>query len=354
MARNTRTTTRTDPYRRISRHYDLSISQLRLKAGGSRGNQPPPVMARSAANSVTTPLRRRSNPRRRFAIALSMPGAEMQLPAIPQLRLSWRMVSLAMTIVVGAALYMYWNTPLYTVKGAEINGLKRLTPLEVNTILGISGQPIFMVDAEKIQHTLETEFPEFSTVETSVSLPASVVINVTERVPVAIWRQDGRSMYIAADGVAFPSRTQEVDPSLLMIEASTNPPAPAPVPTVDAILDELYSTGEEVSLVLSPTNETAEPLTRNFMKPDMVANLMTVAEQAPSGVPIVYDAQHGLGWTDPGGWQVYFGAPEDIQMKLRVYAALIAQLDQDDTLPRLISVEYVHAPYYQLEHKRDG
>ena len=97
-----------------------------------------------------------------------------------------------------------------------------------------------------------------------------------------------------------------------------------------------------------------EAVNRNFMKPDMVANLLVIAEKAPSGVPIVYDANHGLGWTDPGGWQVYFGALEDIQMKMRVYEALLAQLDQDDTLPRLISVEYVHAPYFQLEQKRDG
>ena len=257
MARNTRTTTRTDRNRHISRHFDLSTSQLRLKAGGSRGSQPPPVMARSSTSTATTPLRRRAKPRRRFAIALPMPGAEMQLPAIPQVRLSWRLASLALTILVGAALYLYWNTPLYTVTGAEISGLKRLTPLEVNTVLGVSGEPIFMVDAETIQQTLETEFPEFSAVETSVSLPASVVISVTERVPVAIWRQDGRSVYVAADGVAFPSRGQEIDPSLPVIEASANPPAPAAVPAVDEILDKLNGTEEEVSLALPPANDAA-------------------------------------------------------------------------------------------------
>ncbi len=349
MARNTRTTTRTDPNRRISRHYDLSISQMRLKAGGTRGSQPPPVMARSSTSSVTAPTRRRSKPRRRFAIALPMPGAEMQLPAIPQLRLSWRLVSLALSLLVAAALYLYWNTPTYTVSGAEINGLQRLSPLEVNTVLGITGQPIFMVDAESIQQTLETEFPEFSAIETSVSLPASVLITVTERVPVAIWRQDGRSLYIAEDGVGFPSRNQEEGSLLPVVEASANPPAPAPVQTVDEILDELYGTEEEVDVELTRPSEKSEPVSRNFMKPEMVANLLTVAEQAPSGVPIIYDTKHGLSWTDPGGWQVYFGALEDIEMKLNVYEALLAQLDQDDTLPRLISVEYVHAPYYQLE-----
>jgi hypothetical protein len=283
-----------------------------------------------------------------------MPGAEVQFPAIPQLRLSWRLVSLGLTILVGAALYLYSNTPMYTVKGAEISGLQRLTPLEVNTVLGIAGQPIFMVNASSIQQTLETEFPEFSAIETRVSLPASVTISVTERIPVAVWRQDNRTLFVAADGIAFPSRSQEVDPTLPVIEASTNPPAPAAVPTVDNILDELYGTGEEVSIELTPTKGAEEVVDRNFMKPEMVANLLTIAEHAPKGVPIVFNAEHGLGWTDPGGWQVYFGALKDIENKLRVYDALLAHLDQEDTLPKLISVEYVHAPYYQLEQKRDG
>lgn len=354
MARSTRTSTRTDPNRRISRHYDLSVNQLRLKTGGSRSSQPPPVMARSTASNAAIPVRRRAKPRRRFAVALPMPGAEMQFPAIPQVRLSWRVVSFVLTILVGAALYIYWNTPLYTVSGAEISGLERLTPLEVNTILGIAGQPIFMVDADAIQETLEAEFPEFSAVETSVSLPASVTIAVTERVPVAIWRQDGRSLYVAADGIAFPARSQEVDPSLPVIEASANPPAPAAVPSAEEILDELNGTTEEATLTLTPTNGSEETLNRNFMRSEMVANLLAIAEHAPKGVPIVYDANHGLGWTDPGGWQVYFGALENIEMKINVYEALLAQLDAEDTMPKLISVEYVHAPYYQLEHKRDG
>ncbi|HWQ84256.1 MAG TPA: FtsQ-type POTRA domain-containing protein [Anaerolineales bacterium] len=355
MARNTRTTTRTDPSRCISRHYDLSTSQLRLKASGSRGSQPPPVMVRSSASNAAAPTRRRTRPRRRFAIALPMAGAEMQLPAIPQLHLTWRIVSLALTVLVGAVLYIYWNTPLYTVKGAEISGLTRITPLEVNTVLGITGQPIFLVDAGNIQQTLETQFPEFSAIETSVSLPDSVVISVTERVPVAVWRQDGRSLYIAADGVAFPSRSQEVDPSLPVIEATANPPAPAAVPTTEEILDKLYGTGEEeLTVNLTPANGAETAVDRNFMKPELVANLLTIAEQAPSGVPIVYSAEHGLGWTDPGGWQVYFGALDNIEMKLHVYGALLAHLDQEDTLPKLISVEYVHAPYFQLEQKRDG
>ena len=354
MARSTRTTTRRDPNRRISRHYDLSINQMRLKTGSGRGNQLPPVMARSAVASPTTPVRRRSKPRRRFAVALPMPGAELQLPAIPQVRLSWRMVSLLLTILLGAALYLYWNTPLYTVAGAEITGLKRITPLEVNTVLGIAGQPIFMVNADAIRQTLETEFPEFSAIEIAVSLPAAVTIEVTERAPVAIWRQDGRSLYIAADGIAFPARSQEVDPTLPVIEASANPPAPAVIPTVDEILDELSGASEETALTLSSSNGADEPLNRNFMKPEMVANLLAIAEHAPPGAPIGYDANHGLTWTDPGGWQVYFGALEDTDMKIRVYEALLAHLDAEDTLPKLISVEYVHAPYYQLEQKRDG
>ena len=64
----------------------------------------------------------------------------------------------------------------------------------------------------------------------------------------------------------------------------------------------------------------------------------------------MYTAGHGLGWKDPRGWEVYFGMNlKDMEMKLRVYKTLVKRLGKEKIQPQLISVEYVHAPYYRLE-----
>jgi hypothetical protein len=65
---------------------------------------------------------------------------------------------------------------------------------------------------------------------------------------------------------------------------------------------------------------------------------------------ILYDQEHGLGWNDPEGWQVYFGQDNgDIEMKLVVYKSLVEKLTQEGIFPTMISVDYVHAPYYRVE-----
>jgi hypothetical protein len=81
----------------------------------------------------------------------------------------------------------------------------------------------------------------------------------------------------------------------------------------------------------------------------MVSAILSMSAQAPAGTPLIYDALHGLGWKDAAGWEVYFGDIRDIEMKLRVYQALVKRLQGEGLQPALISVEYVHSPYYRLE-----
>ena len=64
----------------------------------------------------------------------------------------------------------------------------------------------------------------------------------------------------------------------------------------------------------------------------------------------MYTENRGLGWQDPQGWDVFFGADlNDIEMKLLVYDAIVAYVLREGIQPELISVEFVHAPYYRLE-----
>jgi len=40
---------------------------------------------------------------------------------------------------------------------------------------------------------------------------------------------------------------------------------------------------------------------------------------------------------------------QDMEMKLSVYQAMVDRLQSEGIQPALISVEYVHAPYYRTE-----
>ncbi len=75
-----------------------------------------------------------------------------------------------------------------------------------------------------------------------------------------------------------------------------------------------------------------------------------MSTHAPAGAPILYDSRRGLGWVDPKGWQVYFGSTgSEMEARLKVYEALVQQVSQEGVNPAVISVEFLHAPYYRLD-----
>jgi hypothetical protein len=83
---------------------------------------------------------------------------------------------------------------------------------------------------------------------------------------------------------------------------------------------------------------------------ELVSSILTLSQKIPENSPITYDSQHGIGWFDPRGWQVYFGSDgENMDVKWKVYWKTFKRLKKAGILPALISVEHIHAPYYRLE-----
>lgn len=351
MARSSRPDRRTDQIRgRRSGSARKSASPLKKltqrkssrRTYGYEEPGMPPVMVRGAVPGPTNIKRKRSKIRRRYDVALGVPGAEMRLPSLPQVRLGWRLVSAVMVILLGGLLYYLWTSPLYRVQAAEVGGINRVTSSEVNAALNIANQPIFTLNATQMQEKLSNAFPEFSAVSVQVEMPATVAITVTERIPVLIWHQGSETELVDADGVAFQSQGEAADARLPVVEAKSAPPSPIP--------QAPQSTGIELKDLQPLDAQPVEPQGPNyFMTPDLVKAVLILSKQAPKNTALVYDAQHGLGWKDARGWEVYFGDAQDVRMKLDVYKAIISQLMADDTQPALVSVEYVHAPYYRLE-----
>jgi hypothetical protein len=87
---------------------------------------------------------------------------------------------------------------------------------------------------------------------------------------------------------------------------------------------------------------------RPLLTREMVKAVLLMAQNAPPEALLVYTAEHGLVWQDKRGWSVYFGAPGDIEMKLKVYRSILDHLKSQDTRPEMISVEFLSAPYYRI------
>jgi len=281
----------------------------------------PPVLVRGDLSAMPVQRRSHRTPRRRYDVALNVPGAEVRLPALPTVRLSWRIVSGILVIASLVLLFNFWNSPAFKVKSVDVNGLKRLTSKDINTVINVSGDSIFSVNSQRIIKDLHRAFPEFKSISVEVGLPAKISISIAERQPIISWQNNDSEKWVDAEGVAFPPRGEAG--SLVKIEAKDTPN----VRSQDVVT------------------------TTQFIDPQMVAAILKMAGQAPQGTAMLFDNVHGLGWKDPQGWQVYFGWDmKDMDIKLRVYQAMVNRLKGEGIQPALVSVEYVHAPYYRLEH----
>lgn len=284
-----------------------------------------PVLMRGTISGLpmATP-RRPVKTGRRVDVPLGIPGAEIRLPSIPQIQAGWRLVSAILSLALVALLYLLWTAPVFRIDSVNIQGLQRISAKEVLIELNLEDHPIFSVDPQTLREQIITQFPEFRSVEVSLRLPNKVTIQVEERKPIFVWKQDERTLLVDAEGVAFPLRSENASLPKLVVEASNFP---------QPIQPELQ-------------NELREPL----LPIDLVSGILSISAQIPDGAVLFYDGERGLGWRDPRGWTVYVGESKDLGLKMKIYELMVKKIiKKEEQKPVLISIEYVHAPYYRLE-----
>lgn len=297
----------------------------------------PPMVSRSGR--VYTPRQQARTPergrtaRKRYDVALNTSGAELRLPSVPVVRFGWRLVSGSLVVLLIWAIFAMWNAPQFTVNTVTVEGLERVNQAELINRLGVLDQSIFTVEPALLRDEIAARFSALNDVTVSVSYPAGVLVTAVERQPVIAWVQTGyANWWIDLDGMAFePLGSSE---NLVHVEAL----APPPAPTNDF--------GQADTLQSGPNQAAAQQL----LSPAMVQGILFLDQVGPAGIELIYDQEHGLGWIDPQyKWQVFFGSELDnMDERLAVYRAMFDALSQKTRKPWLISLEFLHAPYYRL------
>ena len=108
MTDSSRSNRRTDEIRRRrSRQSQKTKQSTRRTRRKYTAPTTPPVMVRNSGvtSASMSGVRLKDKPsrrvKRRYDVALNMPGAEMRLPAIPQIRMGWRFASFVMAGFTG-------------------------------------------------------------------------------------------------------------------------------------------------------------------------------------------------------------------------------------------------------------
>ena len=307
--------------------------------------QMPPVLVRGGMQDMAVRRTKHSLPKRRYDVTLGVPGAELQLPSLPMVHVGWRAISGLLAVMMIACLYMVWKSPAFQVNTVEAEGLERLSVGDLNGVMDILGMSVFSLDPPAIEQVLRQNFPELADISIAVGLPAKVVIRLTERQPVLSWYQNNTEVWVDAEGVAFSPRGNPG--TLVRVEGRGEVPAAISgvvIPTTNAL---------PPGAVAMPSKDNAasgKPAEAERLPVELVQAILTLGSQVPVETQLVYDSAYGMGWEDPLGWDVYFGQQtNDMEQRLIVYQGVVGYLTGNGLQPELVSVEFLHAPYYRME-----
>lgn len=105
----------------------------------------------------------------------------------------------------------------FTLRHLEVRGLRRMEQSAVNrTVYGQPSLAIAMIDLDAIRDQL-LAFPWIKEARVSRRLPDTLVIDIEERVPAAIWQHQRRLVLVDGEGVALEPVRLEAMPNLPLV-----------------------------------------------------------------------------------------------------------------------------------------
>lgn len=207
---------------------------------------------------------------------------------------SWRWVS---GILSGGLLLLmigFFTLDMFYVDTIAIGGVNYLSREEVFRFSDVSQKHIFWVDEEEVEERLESN-NNIAAAEVRVGWPPNMVqIVVRERDPALIWEQGDNRVWLDINGLVMFQR--EDRPDLLRVVYDPNEPVP----------EELLGAASRVNT-------------------EVVHGALLLKARMPGIDVLLYNPKKGLGWRDPRGWMVWFGTGSNMDVKSRVYEAIVNQ-----------------------------
>ena len=264
-----------------------------------------------------------------------------------KIHISWRVLSGLLVMIFSACILVAWQSPDYEVSTVEIKGLERISQDEVSNSFEVMQKPIIFIKPNEITQKLNSAFPEFKDIQVTVSLPNIVTVKITERKPIIAWKINDTSIWIDADGIVFPARGQTGE--ILTIESSSLPvfSYPGGVVETEMLMDKYQLKRNYWKL---PSFSMIWYAYHRAIEPGFLNAVVRLNSQIPSEKVLIFDSHRGLGWNDPRGWKIFVGFDLDrINEKWLAYQQIVSEIIKQGIQPTLVSVEYLHAPYYRTD-----
>ncbi len=232
-----------------------------------------------------------------------------------------------------AMLYILLTNDAFYVNSIAVGYIgetRYLTPPEIFERSGLAKIHMFWIDAESVEKQLELD-PQIADAELTLGWPPNLVqITITERQPAVVWEQSGQRVWVDVRGRVMALRAELPNLVRVIVEK----------PSRDIHLSRCELQGTD--RVLGPGA---------CIDQDTVNGVLKFKALYPNVEEMVYDPVKGLGYHDGRNWVLWIGKGTDIQTKMVVYNAIIADAQAKDRQPVEISVIDPDRPYYSWADK---
>jgi hypothetical protein len=261
------------------------------------------------------------------------------LSTLKSIIFSSRWLSLGLLVVTIYALVDIYNEQRFYLNYIPVDGSVAVTPEEIAEASGLAGRHVFAADPEEAANNI-SELPGIISSTVTLQWPNQVFIDVSEEAPIAIWMENGAEYGLAQDGRLFPAIRS--NSGLLRIESEIKPDA-----------SSRSGSGAPRKLTSSNVSSTltnAKPETSfSFIPSDVLDGALQLRELRPTIDKLYYQPQGGLSYQDGRGWRGYFGTGHEMNQKLAVYEAIVADLIAKGIQPAYVSVSNQEKPFYMID-----
>ncbi len=185
---------------------------------------------------------------------------------------------------------------------------------ELSNVIGTS---VFLLHTGRLAREIET-IPSVRSAQVRARLPDLVIVEITEREPVAVWHAVNGAFLVDREGQIISSTTDDAQgqPAIVIHETSGRERVPG-----QRVERRILLTARELRRVL----------------PQLGIDLLAI-EYGTTGLTVVGD----------NGWQIIFGDLEQLNAKLENLAAILDMQRQQPEAVGLIDLRPVERPYYRL------
>jgi cell division protein FtsQ len=221
-----------------------------------------------------------------------------------------RITGILVLVLLSWSLYELFTSPLFFVYGAEIKGNEAVSVREIYIASEIDSQSIFWINPTEVVKKV-TSLPNIKSASVSLSLPAWVVIEVTERRPELLWQTGETVWWVDQEGMVVPPKAN-IEGMMRIIDDDRQP------------LEVGYQIDRKI-----------------------IQGAQTLRILVPDVSVVRHSRAQGLIVATLEGWPVYLGDGSQMKAKLVVLSTILPELRAAETSPLYIDLRNPLRPVYK-------